>query len=461
MNRLNLRYTPAASLLILSQFASFPDYASGFQISEISPSLQGDATAGAAAAQNDVTSLFINPATLATLNEHQAYIGGSAIIPHASMSGASAIHTVNVPGIPPSSISAPVAGLSAQNNISKTAYIPDAYFGLKIKDKLFAGIAVIAPYGLKTQYFYDSVVRYAAVYSSVKSLDINPALSYAFNDQLSFGAGLQAQYIQAEFSNFNGAYTGISAIDQLLAANHPTNVKGDGWGWGYNLGVLYKPGKNTRLGVGYRSQISTTLNGYGQQYTLPGVTVPAPSQNFLFNGQTTVRSAVTTPQILTLSAAHDIADWTVKASLQANFWNSFKAIEIYMPEAFATYTNLPTQWKNTWFGALGLEYRLNELWTFRTGTAYDQTPTVDEYRDPRIPDSDRVWFTLGATYKLSDAFSIDGAYAHIFMRDQNVNLIQPSGYNQMISDPLELNQVSAHYTGSADIVALALRCKFN
>jgi len=434
-------------------------FAAGYQINEISPSLQGDATAGAAAANNDVSSMFVNPATLSTLIENQAYLGGSEIIPSISMSNARAIHTVNVPGIPPSSITAPVQGLNYQSNISQSAFVPDGYLSWRINNKLVAGLAILAPYGLKTNYYENSVLRFAADYSAVKSININPALAYLINEQWAVGLGFQAQYLKATFSNFNGPYTGISAIDALIAANNPTYLKGDGWGYGYTVGVLFKPDLCTRLGVGYRSQISEQLRGNGQQYTSPGGTVPAPSADFLFNAQTSVSAGIKTPAVLTLSAARDIDAWTVKASAQVNFWNSFNQLSINMPNAFANNSTLQTKWKNAWFGAVGADYRATSTWVVRGGIAYDQTPTTS-YRDPRIPDADRVWLTIGASYMMNKHVSFDGAYAHIFMQNQTVNVTQASGSSATSTVPLEVNQVYANYKGSADIVALAIRYSF-
>jgi long-chain fatty acid transport protein len=32
-------------------------------------------------------------------------------------------------------------------------------------------------------------------------------------------------------------------------------------------------------------------------------------------------------------------------------------------------------WRNTWFGSLGMDYKISHQWTCRAGVAYDQTPT--------------------------------------------------------------------------------------
>lgn len=449
----------ALALLLLQTILCPVVFAAGFQINEISPSLQGDATAGAAAANNDVSAMFINPATLSTLRENQAYLGGSEIFPHIRMSNANGVHTVNVPGVPPSDITAMVHGQTYENNISPSAFIPDGYIGKRVNDKVVIGLGIIAPYGLKTAYSQNSVLRFASVYSSVKTIDINPAISYSINEHWAVALGFQAQYLKAKFTNFNGPYTGIVPIDAFIAADYPTTLNGEGWGYGYNAGVLFMPDLKTRLGIGYRSQILEHLSGNGMQFTSPGPTVPAPSQNFLFNAQSAVFASMRTPQILTFSAARDIANWTIKASAQVNFWDCFDQLTINMPGAFATSSTIQSQWKNTWFGALGAEYRATPTWTVRGGVAYDETPTT-AFRDSRIPDSDRVWVNIGATYTLNKNTSIDAAYAHIFTQDQMVNVSQASGSSATSTVPLEVNQIYANYKGSADVVALAVRYRF-
>lgn len=450
----------AISIIVSQAFITVPVFAAGFQLDETSPSLQGAAMAGAAAACNDVSALFNNPATLTTLQENQFYIGGSEIIPHVTMNNASATHTVNIPGIPPSSISAVVLGRHKQGNFGQSGFDPAAYLSWRINDCLVAGIAIVGPFGLTTNYSNDSVARFVSKYSAVRSADIVPSLAYEINRQWSVGLGFQAQYLKATLSNFAGPYTGDPAIDALVAATQPTYLKADGWGYGYTLGVLYKPDQCTRLGIGYRSMISERISGNGWQYTSPGPTVPAPSRDFLFNAKTHDRAATKTPAVLTFGAARDINNWTVKGTVQVNFWNTFRHLSINMPDAFATNTTINTSWRTAWMGSVGADYRATCNWTVRGGVAYDQTPTINKRRDSRIPDANRVWLTLGTTYYATKHLSFDGAYEHIFIKNQKVDVTQASGSNAISTRPLEVNRLKAHYRGSANILAVAIRYSF-
>ena len=54
----------------------------------------------------------------------------------------------------------------------------------------------------------------------------------------------------------------------------------------------------------------------------------------------------------------------------------------------------------------------------RAGVAYDQTPTHNATRDPRIPDGDRYFASPGAGYRFQSMpeLSIDAAYSRQFVK---------------------------------------------
>ena len=58
----------------------------------------------------------------------------------------------------------------------------------------------------------------------------------------------------------------------------------------------------------------------------------------------------------------------------------------------------------------------------RGGLHFDTTPTVDGFRDTTVPDANRLWIGLGASYEKSDMFSLDLAFNHVFFRDTTIAL---------------------------------------
>ena len=111
-------------------------------------------------------------------------------------------------------------------------------------------------------------------------------------------------------------------------------------------------------------------------------------------------------------------------------------------------------YEDSWGVSLGAEYRLDPAWTLRGGVQWDQTPTVDEYRTTRTPDADRLWVAAGASWEVSDWIGIDMAYAHIFVDDTRIDLIEPG-----IGGTGQVN-VRADVESSIDIVSLQARLKF-
>jgi long-chain fatty acid transport protein len=79
-------------------------------------------------------------------------------------------------------------------------------------------------------------------------------------------------------------------------------------------------------------------------------------------------------------------------------------------------------WKNTWFASAGVRVRPAQNWTLRGGVAFDQSPTKDTTRDPRIPDADRTWIALSARYDFDGGTSVEFGYGHLFIPEEPVSL---------------------------------------
>ena len=102
-------------------------------------------------------------------------------------------------------------------------------------------------------------------------------------------------------------------------------------------------------------------------------------------------------------------------------------------------------WRNTWTVSAGADYYYNDNWTFRVGTAYDQSPAKSQFnRTNRIPDTTRIWLSAGLSY-VSDNWQIDAGYAHLFMQKGNV--------------AMEGN-TPAEYTSSANMYGINFQYKF-
>ena len=89
---------------------------------------------------------------------------------------------------------------------------------------------------------------------------------------------------------------------------------------------------------------------------------------------------------------------------------------------------LPGNWHDGWLYSVGLEYDVNQKLTVRTGVAFEKSPIQNATeRLIQVPDSDRWWASVGATYKWSEKFTFDFAYTHIFFDDAPFDRTEPAG----------------------------------
>jgi long-chain fatty acid transport protein len=119
-------------------------------------------------------------------------------------------------------------------------------------------------------------------------------------------------------------------------------------------------------------------------------------------------------------------------------------------------TSTPENFRDTVALSLGAEYRLNEQVTLRGGTMYDQTPVQDVYRTPRIADNDRIWLSVGATWRATEKLAISGAYSHLFAANSTVALSDagPGSPNFLKGN------LNATYNLGIDIVSAQVSYKF-
>lgn len=109
------------------------------------------------------------------------------------------------------------------------------------------------------------------------------------------------------------------------------------------------------------------------------------------------------------------------------------------------------QYKDGWFFSLGGEYQWSDRLTLRSGVAYEISPVTDQVRVPLVPDNDRVWASIGASWQVWKGFSFDLAYSHLWVQDPSINISAASG-NPSFSGITYIGDSKAH----VDILSLAM-----
>jgi long-chain fatty acid transport protein len=83
---------------------------------------------------------------------------------------------------------------------------------------------------------------------------------------------------------------------------------------------------------------------------------------------------------------------------------------------------LPLNWHDDWFFSGGVEIAVGDRTTLRSGVAYEESPVQNAVERPaRLPDTNRVWLSIGATRNISAATTLNLAYSHVFFEDGSID----------------------------------------
>jgi len=129
-------------------------------------------------------------------------------------------------------------------------------------------------------------------------------------------------------------------------------------------------------------------------------------------------------------------------------WSRFKELRVKFANGAADNVT-PENWDNSFRVSLGVTYQANTAWKLRGGIAYDQSPVTEQWRTVRIPDNDRFWVAFGASWAFVPNGSLDVGYAHLFVRDANINKSETAA-----------GTVTGTYSLSADVFSLGVSYRF-
>jgi len=428
-----------AAVLSLGAFivTSSTASAAGFAIAEQSVSGLAYGFAGSAAIAEDASTLWHNPAGMAYLSGKPEVAGGvHYIVPSAKFENTGSM-TYDPSG---STGSLWVETQGADDTSDAAAVVPNLFYAHPISEGISFGLAVNAPFGLRTEYADGWIGRYLALETDLKTVNINPSISVKLSEQFAFGFGLSYQQADAVLSSAvdyglvglgyeaalpDGAPAsmhlpatvlgGIVGSRGTTAYDGELHLSGDDAGYGYNFGVIWSPTSNFRLGLHYRSEIKMELAGLAD-FTIPAALEPYLGAAF---ADQTGRVDLTLPSNLSASLYYEVTErLTLLFDYTWTDWSQFQKLEIRYENASPGTTTIPENWEDTHRFSFGARFVASESIALRAGIVMDPAAVPsDEYRSPRIPDADRVWLSGGLHWQVTDAIGLDFSYAHIFVEN--------------------------------------------
>ena len=429
-----MRNRLAAGVALLTLAAATQASASAFYLQEQSVRGTGRAYSGEVA-DKGVGSLWWNPASIAGIDRSEAYVGLNMIQVNSKVVNTGSSITRPVP---PAGLTTPIGGANTAFDPINDGIVPNLGGAFKINDKLSLGLSVAAPYNFTTEYNADSWTRYDALKSQLRTVNVDGVVAYRVNDMLDLGVGVTALYADAKLTN---ALPNISP----LQPDGSQALKGDGWAFGYVVGVQAHPSKSLTIGASYRSKIDQKLDG---TVTVAGLLPPIPAaSNVSVDGQ----AKITLPWIANVGARWAVDDrWTLNASISRVGWGEFDAIRVTFPGGSSTSAQ---NYKDVTTYAAGVDFQASPRLTLRAGVQYDPTPTPDVGRTARVPDGDRMMYAAGATWAATDNIKLDAAINYISFDDSSINRTDVTATSATVRQ-------NGAVTGSAVVISTGARFSF-
>ncbi|OIN12900.1 outer membrane protein transport protein [Oceanisphaera psychrotolerans] len=374
-------------------------HAAAFQLAEQNTTGLGRAYAGEGAIGDNASVLGRNPAAMTLFDRPALSTGSIYINPDVDV-------TDNETG-------------EQAHDIADAAVVPFVYYVHPVNEQWVAGFGAFTNYGLATSYSPEFSAGEIGGKTSLETINLNPNLAFKASEHVSLGAGFNAVYADAEFIRYAGQKgAGLPGGRSTEIAN----LAGDDWGYGWNVGLLLAADDHNRWALTYRSEIDLTLEGQysGLKATTPGMAEPG-------------KLDLTLPAIAEVSGFHRVQpDWAIHYGIMWTEWSSFKELKALGPQGNEQLQK-NENFDNSWRISVGATHQLNEQWTLRGGLAYDKSPVPEAFRSISIPDVDRTWYTLGATYAYSRNLSVDAAFAFLkgskVAVEQEESAFSPSDYD--------------------------------
>lgn len=416
--------------------------AAAFQLAEVSTSGLGRAYAGEAAIADNASVVATNPALMSLFKTAQFSTGGVYVDSRINMNG-------DVASSIKSTMNIAKNGSASERNVVPGTFVPNLYFVAPVNDKFALGAGMNVNFGLKSEYddSYDAGIFGGK--TDLSAINLNLSGAYRVTQGLSLGLGVNAVYAKAQVERNAGiiadtakmsqnAFTVGSEAEKLIPkylTSQDTSVVSlqdrAAWGFGWNAGVMYQFNEANRIGLAYHSKVDIDFTDRTATSLEAGV-IGAGKKGDL---------TLTLPDYLELSGFHQLTDkFAVHYSYKYTHWSRLTKLHASFEDGKKAFDK-ELQYSNNSRVALGASYNLDEKLTLRAGIAYDQAASRHQ-RSAAIPDTDRTWYSLGATYKFTPNLSVDLGYAYLKGKKVHFKEVNTTG-------KIVILNTTANYTSQA------------
>lgn len=406
--------------LIFLSFQSIK--AGGFQLNEHGAKPMGMGGAFTAIA-NDASAVYWNGAGLTQLTGSQILIGTALITPITSFRG--------------------VYPKVDEYKMEKQTFFPSHIFAaFRANENIVWGLGVTTPFGLGTKWDDNWIGKYLAIETELVTFAFMPTWAFSFSDKFSISAGFQYNYgkVLMTRKNSQAPFAGDAFIE----------LKGDDTeALGYQFGLMFKPTQSVSIGASFHSEVNYKFKGKanskGAQQLIDIKRLPKDAD---------IEAKLTTPMNLAVGLAFDpVKNLTLSFEYQFVGWSSYDVIAVNFIDPAYNDLSASRDYKDTYIARFGLEYRLSPAISLLGGVYYDNKPVSPEKVDPSLPDANKLGFSGGFDFKLSQKFGIAASYLFIRAEENTVTNSQEN-YAPGIAP------FNGTYNSTANLFSLSLTYNF-
>jgi long-chain fatty acid transport protein len=372
---------------------------------------------------NDPFAAYYNPAGLTQIESMTAAVGSAFMDPN--------LKAKNYRVVKDNATILGGEGGTSFRDESDLLVVPHLGFAMPINSKFAFGIAAYAPFGNHLKWDDTNTTSNPGAYNSYESwytrFVVNPTIAYKVNDKLSVGFGVSIGRSESG-SNKNSYDLSQSGITGAIEADLTDDVN-----YSFNMGVMYKPVETVTLGLTYRSRADADFEGDLELKNL------SPGEKELLNTKlaglkgeslATVRANnnfkskielndVDHPSQVQFGVRYAPNDrFSIEGDLVWTNWSNVenqtvKIKDPYIQALLGTDREVyKRNWESTRQIKVGIEYLLNDMFTFRCGYYYDPSPIPDSTFDIVWPDADKKSYSVGLGANLG-SWTIDGAFQYV------------------------------------------------
>jgi long-chain fatty acid transport protein len=368
-----MRLPPLAFIAVASWLSAGTNLlALGFRIADQDAEATARSNAFAATADNP-SAVYYNPAGITQLEGTQSLLGAYGI-------------TFN------SRADLRAGGKPFDNKYDAQA-APQSYATMHLEGTPFTiGYGCYVPFGFAIKYADTVPFRTLAKEGSIQCTTINPVIALQVSSTLSVAIGPTIDY--------GTAYL----VRGIVAPGDEFRFRGDGFGAGFNAGIMWKPHPMHSFGLTYFSAIDLDFGGYTNTY-FKDVKIPVQVAPGVFKRVTVVKGVdqretadapFNLPQRLTFGYSfRPTPDWNFEADID---WTDWDSLNTQVIERKSGPLAIPFNWRSSFMYEFGVTRRIGD-WHVSAGYMFSQSSVPNESFSPLIPDSDRHVIGVGVGHK--------------------------------------------------------------